>query len=365
VKKVLSVVGARPNYMKVAPIYRAFQKYKNTHEFKICHTGQHYDPKMSDSFFNDLDIPYPSYFLNVGSGSHAEQTAKIMIEFEKVLLEWQPDLVVVVGDVNSTLAATLTAKKLNISVAHVEGGLRSNDRTMPEELNRLATDAICDYCFITEEDALYNLSREGFPKERIFFIGNTMIDSLVFANSKINSSQILTDLKLQPKEFALFTLHRPSNVDDKKQLSMLADIVEYTSRKTKIVFPIHPRTRKNIDNFGLSNKFAHNVVLTEPLGYVEFQALLKNSDFVVTDSGGLQEETTFLSIPCLTLRNSTERPITCTIGTNILIPPIFKDIIIEIDKLINKQFKTGSVPYLWDGNAAERIAEIVVNQILI
>jgi len=363
-KKVLSVVGARPNFMKIAPIYRAFQKYSDTVDFLICHTGQHYDSKMSDAFFNDLELPYPNYFLNVGSASHAVQTAKIMTGFEEILNELKPDLVLVVGDVNSTLAATLTAKKMNIPVAHIEGGLRSFDRGMPEELNRIVTDSICDYCFITEEDAIFNLAKENFPKENIFFVGNTMIDSLVFAKEKVQKSAILEKLEIKKDEYALVTLHRPSNVDDRTQLEMLCKVIAYIAEKKKVVFPIHPRTLKNIENFGLSNYIQKNVVITEPLGYIEFQKVMQNSSFVITDSGGLQEETTFLSISCITLRTSTERPITCSKGTNILIDPNFDNIKIELDKIFAGNTKKGTIPYLWDGKASERISKIITHQIL-
>jgi UDP-N-acetylglucosamine 2-epimerase (non-hydrolysing) len=267
-KKVISVVGARPNFMKVAPIHRAFQKYKEEAEHYIVHTGQHYDAQMSDAFFKDLEMPQPAYFLGVGSGSHAEQTAKIMIEFEKVCNEVKPDMVIVVGDVNSTVACSLTAVKMGIKTAHVEGGLRSFDRSMPEEINRLATDAICDYCFITEESALKHLKNEGYPEENIFFAGNTMIDSQKFALEKANKSDILDRLSVNKNDYVLVTIHRPSNVDDNVQLKQLLEILTGLTSKRKIVFPIHPRTTKNIDNFGLRAMVdnAPGLILTAPLG---------------------------------------------------------------------------------------------------
>ncbi|MFC2131769.1 non-hydrolyzing UDP-N-acetylglucosamine 2-epimerase, partial [Bacteroidota bacterium] len=245
-KKVISVVGARPNFMKVAPIHRAFQKYNDKFEHLIVHTGQHYDETMSDAFFRDLDMPHPAYFLGVGSASHAAQTAKIMIEFEKVCIEAKPDLVIVVGDVNSTIACALTAIKLGIKVAHVEAGLRSRDRTMPEEINRIATDSICDYCFVTEQSGLDNLKNEGFDTDKIFFTGNTMIDSQVYAMPNAKGSDILDKLSLKEKEYILITLHRPSNVDNKEQLQSILEIFAEVSSQRKVVFPIHPRTRKNI-----------------------------------------------------------------------------------------------------------------------
>jgi UDP-N-acetylglucosamine 2-epimerase (non-hydrolysing) len=360
-KKIISVVGARPNFMKVAPIHRAFQEVSDKFEHQICHTGQHYDSKMSDSFFNDLNMPNPKYFLGVGSGSHAEQTAKVMIGIEKVLIEAKPDLLIVVGDVNSTLAAAITAVKLGIKVAHIEGGLRSFDRSMPEEINRLATDAISDYCFITEEDALLNLTKENFPKDKIYFVGNTMIDSLNYALENVKKSNILENLNLLDKDYVLLTLHRPSNVDNKEQLNMLLDIIEFISKNKKAVFPMHPRTLKNIESFGLKEKFDSliNLIVTEPLGYLDFVSLMRCSFIVVTDSGGIQEETTALQVPCITLRTTTERPITVSKGSNILTSPNFENIIFELEKAFAGNIKKGEIPELWDGKASERIVKII------
>jgi UDP-N-acetylglucosamine 2-epimerase (non-hydrolysing) len=364
-KTVISIVGARPNFMKAAPIHRAFKKYQKNVRHLLVHTGQHYDATMSDAFFKDLEMPQPDYFLGAGSGTHAEQTAKIMLEFEKVCNEVNPDLVLVVGDVNSTIACALTAVKLGIKVGHIEGGLRSFDRTMPEEINRIATDAICDYCFITEESALKNLLKENFPQENIFFVGNTMIDSQKYSLEKAQKSDIKIKLGVKQNEYVLITLHRPSNVDEPKQLSMLLSILNDLSRERKIIFPIHPRTLKNLHSYGFYQEIENNnnFVLTVPLGYLDFLNLMLTADFIMTDSGGIQEETTVLGIPCITLRCSTERPVTCELGTNILIKPENDKIVAAIDDMLNKQRKAGKIPPLWDGKAAERIADIIKNKI--
>jgi len=366
-KKIISVVGARPNFMKVAPIHRAFQKYKDIVTHKIVHTGQHYDAKMSDAFFEDLEMPQPDYFLGIGSGSHAVQTAKIMVEFEKVLLEEKPDMILVVGDVNSTIACSLTAVKLGIKTAHIEAGLRSYDRAMPEEINRLATDAISDYYFITEKSGEENLLKEGYNKNKIFFTGNNMIDSQVYALEKANNSNVLKNLNLEKKSYVLLTVHRPSNVDNKEQLELLLDTFDLISKTKKLIFPIHPRTIKNLKEFGLFSRIKNNdqYILLEPLGYIDFLALMKNSFFVMTDSGGIQEETTALKVPCMTLRDSTERPITTEIGTNILVVPTKENILKNVKNYLNSQFKIGSIPNLWDGKAAERLADIIINKLLV
>lgn len=369
---ILSVVGARPNFMKVAPLHRVFTTpdFALLVEHRIVHTGQHYDAAMSDAFFRDLEMPEPAYFLGVGSGSHAEQTAKVMVEFEKVCMDAKPALVLVVGDVNSTIAATLTATKLGISVAHVEAGLRSGDRTMPEELNRIATDALSDYAFVTEESGVQNLLRENFRAERIHLVGNTMIDSVHFALPKARQSSILTDLHIEPHSYALVTLHRPSNVDDAAQLEALVEMLLDAAKTCAVVFPVHPRTRKNLERFGLLERIAaqHRFILTEPQGYVPFLGLMMNARFVMTDSGGVQEETTALGVPCLTLRTTTERPITCEIGTNVLIPPTPQNIHTALRSALEGSFRQISpkptVPPLWDGKAAERIAAIVVRECL-
>lgn len=358
-KKIISVVGARPNFMKVAPIHRALAKYEEF-EHVICHTGQHYDKNMSDDFFRDLDMPQPKYFLGVGSGTHAEQTAKTMIEFEKVVNEYKPDLVIVVGDVNSTIACVLTAAKSGIKTAHVEAGLRSFDKSMPEELNRMATDAIVDYYFVTEQSGLDNLKKAGADDETVFFVGNTMIDSLHYALPFAKKSDILNILELKPKEYALITIHRPSNVDTKENLQSMIEVLDYITKYRTVVFPIHPRTRKNIEKFGLSELVKNEKIkLIEPQGYINFLALMLNSDFVLTDSGGIQEETTALSIPCLTARTTTERPSTITTGTNILVSPTKDGIIKAVDNIIQNPHKEGKLPPLWDGKAAERIANVL------
>ena len=362
-KRVISVVGARPNFMKVAPIDRAFKKYSDTVEHLIIHTGQHYGAKMSDAFFQELEMPKPAVFLGISSGSHAEQTARIMVEFEKALLEVKPDLVIVVGDVNSTIACALTAVKLHIPVAHVEAGLRSNDRSMPEEINRLATDAICDFCFVTEESGMKFLKTQGFPEDKTYFVGNTMIDSQHFALQKADRSNILQETEIEKGKYVLVTLHRPSNVDEPEQLKSILKVVGELSEKRDVIFPIHPRTRKNIDSFGL-NELLKNVKFIEPQGYLDFLALMKNADFVLTDSGGIQEETTALQIPCITVRKTTERPVTVEVGTNILIEPTPEAMKTAIDDMLTKPRKQGQIPPLWDGRAAERITEIIVTQIL-
>ncbi|MES2765714.1 MAG: UDP-N-acetylglucosamine 2-epimerase (non-hydrolyzing) [Bacteroidota bacterium] len=362
-KRVVSVVGARPNFMKVAPIDRAFKKYSDKVEHLIVHTGQHYDAKMSDAFFQDLEMPEPAVFLGIGSGSHADQTAKVIMGFEKVCLDLKPDLVIVVGDVNSTIACTLTAVKLEIPVAHVEAGLRSGDRKMPEEINRLATDAICDYCFVTEESGMKFLKESHFPEDKTFFVGNTMIDSQHFALAKAEESNVLKEIGIEAGKYVLVTLHRPSNVDEPEQLQTVLKVLAELSQHRAVVFPVHPRTRKNIESFGL-NELLKNVHFIDAQGYIDFLALMKNADFVLTDSGGIQEETTALKIPCITVRTTTERPVTCEIGTNILIEPTADAMKTAIDNMLNKPRKAGAIPPMWDGRAAERITEIIVSQIL-
>jgi UDP-N-acetylglucosamine 2-epimerase (non-hydrolysing) len=360
-KKIISVVGARPNFMKVAPIHRAFEKYSAEVKHLIVHTGQHYDYKMSDAFFQDLKMPNPDHFLNVGSGSHANQTAKIMVEFEKVCMDEKPDLIIVVGDVNSTIACALTAKKLHIPVAHVEAGLRSHDMLMPEEVNRVATDAITDYYFVTEKSGRENLLKNGVDEDKIFFVGNTMIDSQHFAKPLVEQTTIKQELGLSKGEYVLVTIHRPSNVDIPEQLKSLLEVFKEFSGERKIIFPIHPRTRKNIEKFGFNEftKSIDNLTLLEPLGYIDFLSLMMDADFILTDSGGIQEETTALGVPCLTMRTTTERPVTIEEGTNILIQPEANIIRREFKKIISGDKKAGRIPQLWDGKAADRIADIL------
>lgn len=346
--KIISVVGARPNFMKIAPIIREMNKYNDITSI-LVHTGQHYDKNMSESFFKDLNIPYPDYNLGIGSGSHAEQTAKIMIEFEKVCIKEKPDIVIVVGDVNSTIACALVAKKMNIKVAHVEAGLRSFDWDMPEEINRILTDRISDYLFVTEQSAIDNLKKEGFDDSKIFFVGNVMIDSLLDNIDK--KTDIVKRLNLKSKDYCVITLHRPSNVDNKEKLEYILDILN--NIPFRIVWPIHPRTLKNIESFGLKEE-TKNFLLLDPLGYLDFITLISECKFVLTDSGGIQEETTYLGIPCITMRENTERPSTITLGTNKLL--IKKEDILNAIKNLNKNH---SIPPLWDGKTAERIIKIL------
>lgn len=364
--KIILVAGARPNFMKVAPIIRAIDKrnvssQRNLIEPVLVHTGQHYDYEMSKIFFEDLEISEPDIYLGVGSGTHAEQTGKIMIEFEKVLFKENADLVMVVGDVNSTLAAALTAVKLHIPIAHIEAGLRSYDMSMPEEVNRLLTDAISDYLFTPSGDANVNLKREQISEEKIYLVGNVMADSLLSSLEKAKRRKILSRLNLGQKRYAILTLHRPSHVDTKENLLRLLAAVEEVAEKIPIVFPIHPRTRKNMESFGLGNFFTNNECFcpTESMGYLDFLCLMMNSRFVMTDSGGIQEETTILNIPCLTLRDVTERPITLSQGTNTLVGNDPQKIIKEAFKILDGKGKKGTCPELWDGKTSERIVEIL------
>ena len=363
--KIISVVGARPNFMKVAPIHKAFNQpeFQGIVNHLICHTGQHYDEKMSKVFFEDLELPVPDFYLGVGSGSHAEQTARIMIEFEKVLLSEKPDLVIVVGDVNSTIACTLTAAKLHIKTAHVEAGLRSFDRTMPEEINRLLTDSISDYLFVTEKSGMENLKREGVPEEKVFFVGNCMIDSLVSYLPKVEGKGE-EEGKEEGQKYVLVTLHRPSNVDNREQLSKLISILNDLAQLRKVVFPVHPRTKKNLHDFGLLKDAQPNLIITHPIGYIDFIRLIKNAELVMTDSGGIQEETTYLQVQCITLRDSTERPVTVEIGTNQLLGDDLQGAYEAAIRVLNGEKKIGRIPDLWDGHAAERIAGKLVEKLI-
>jgi len=354
-KRVIHVIGTRPNFVKAAPVINALN---NTCEQFIVHTGQHYSKSMSESFLETLRIPKPDINLNVGSGTHGYQTARVLENIEKYFIEQQPNLVVVYGDVNSTLAAALAAKKLNIKVAHVESGLRSNDPYMPEEVNRVLTDKISTYHFLTEEDAKNNLSREGIRTDDAYFVGNTMIDSLVDTIEKTNSDFI--EQNFNETKYVLFTCHRPSNVDTKEGLRKVAEIIK--SIEYPIVFPAHFRTLKNIRSFGLWDEFSgnKNLYIIEPVEYLEFLHMMKKSFFVITDSGGVQEETTFLGIPCLTFRKNTERPSTVKFGTNTLVQNI-KEIKYAISQIESGIYKKGEKPALWDGKASQRIAKIINN----
>ncbi len=360
-KKVMNVVGARPNFMKIGPIQREMSRRSGEFAPLLVHTGQHYDEKMSKLFFEDLQLPKPDVYLGVGSGSHAEQTAKIMIDFEKVCQEHRPDMVLVVGDVNSTVACSLVAAKLWIPVVHVEAGLRSFDRKMPEEINRLVTDTLSDFLFVTEKSGLTNLRREGVDNGKVHFVGNVMIDSLIFFLEKARESTILQQLELPPQGYALVTLHRPSNVDDSENFLKILTAFEQIQQEIPIIFPIHPRTRKNIAQFGLEDRVnaLKNLKLLPPIGYLDFMNLTQNCRFVMTDSGGIQEETTYLGIPCMTLRENTERPVTIEVGTNELVGPDPEKIVAYARKMLDGQWKKGAVPELWDGRAAERIVEVL------
>ena len=351
--------------MKVAPLHFAFKKYRSiTH--RIVHTGQHYDDNMSKVFFDDLELPRPDIYLGVGSGSHAVQTAKVMIEFEKIALSEKPDLVIVVGDVNSTVACALVCAKLCIPVAHVEAGLRSFDRTMPEEINRILTDSIADYLFVSERSGLANLHKEGVPRSKVFFVGNVMIDSLVRFRKKARRSTVTQALGVKRGNFVLITMHRPSNVDDRKNLTGLMQSLEEISSICPVVFPVHPRTRKMLEEYSLLAGIGanENIKLTEPAGYLDFLSLLESSALVITDSGGIQEETTYLGVPCFTMRENTERPVTVLKGTNRLMSFEFQRIAVEAKRVLGGKAKKGKIPELWDGNAGERIAKIVANSIL-
>jgi UDP-N-acetylglucosamine 2-epimerase (non-hydrolysing) len=433
-KKWILVVGARPNFMKVAPLIRAIEKHNSaspsshdTVHYSLVHTGQHYDSNMSDAFFRDLQLPEPDLHLGVGSGNHGEQTGKVLIEFEKVLLKEQPDLVIVVGDVNSTPACALAAVKLHIPVAHVEAGLRSFDRKMPEEINRLLTDAISDYLFTPSSEGDENLAKEGIPQEKIFLVGDIMVDSLLFHLHQAKKTNILERLGLKPSlarrsldeagrsptsacpvefptnrnhstgdlrspisqlqalgstlSYALMTLHRPANVDDQNALQNIIRGLLEVSAHFPILFPVHPRTAKQVKAFGMEGSFQFHsspdikpeeyfeggnlirrIHCFEPLGYLDFLNLMAHAKVVLTDSGGIQEETTVLNIPCITLRDTTERPITLTEGTNVLVHNDPEKIVAEVKKVLDGQRRQSQCPSLWDGHTAERIVAILAAQ---
>lgn len=367
--KIISVVGARPNFMKVAPIHRAIKRYNSQFSILnsplhhlICHTGQHYDEKMSKVFFEDLELPEPDFYLGVGSGSHAEQTGKVMIEFEKVLMREKPDYALVVGDVNSTIACTLTAAKLHIKTIHVEAGLRSGDRKMPEEVNRVLTDSISDLLFVTEESGMQNLKREGVPVDKIRFVGNVMIDSVAYYLPKAERSNILNELSVESGKYILVTLHRPSNVDEPEQLKNLMEMLNRLSERREVIFPVHPRTRNNLNSYSINQSISQSVHLCDPIGYIDFLALTKNAELILTDSGGIQEESTYLGVQCITLRDSTERPVTVSIGTNQLLGSDLAAAERAANDILDGNLKNGAIPPLWDGNAAERVVASIIEK---
>ncbi len=363
-RKIINIVGARPNLMKIAPIMRAYARHASLDPL-LVHTGQHYDGNMSDLFFAQLGIPEPSINLGVGSNSHAGQTADIMRAFEPIVLERRPVAVLVVGDVNSTIACGLVAVKLGVKLIHVEAGLRSFDRTMPEEINRVLTDSISDLLFCTEQSGIDNLVREGIAREKIHFVGNVMIDTLMQHRDKALASAALEDLGLTAKGYAVLTLHRPANVDDATVFGQVLDGLEVIAADMPIVFPIHPRTRDKMTKLGLGQRLAgwKNLRMVDPLGYLDFLKLMSCARLVLTDSGGIQEETTILGVPCLTLRENTERPITAEQGTNRLVGRDPKRIAEAYREIVRGHGRTATIPPLWDGHAAERIVDLLAERL--
>ncbi|MBK6730426.1 MAG: UDP-N-acetylglucosamine 2-epimerase (non-hydrolyzing) [Bacteroidetes bacterium] len=360
-KKILIVVGTRPNFIKVTQFRKEALAAGNV-EIKIVHTGQHYDRNMADVFFEQFDL-VPDYFMHIESGTPNTQMAKLMLALEKLILEqYTPDLLIVVGDVNSTFAAATTANKMQIPLAHLESGLRSYDRTMPEEFNRLAADELSDYYFVTEQSGLDNLLRDGRKKENIFFVGNTMIDTMVAFEEKIQASDIKQQLKIGSNEdFVLMTIHRPSNVDNIEGAKKLLQLIDYITAIQTLIFPMHPRTTKRFEEYHLLEKLTtnKNLILTEPLDYFAFQKLIADCKYILTDSGGIQEESTFRRIPCLTIRPNTERPSTIEIGSNTLVEWDFELLKKYIDQIESDKYKQGDVPQLWDGKATKRIIEVI------
>ena len=362
--KIVNVAGARPNFVKIAPLIAA-QKRSGRIQPVLVHTGQHYDRRMSDLFFRELEIPQPDVDLGVGSGSHADQTAQIMTAFEPVLIEQDPAAVLVVGDVNSTIACGLVAVKLGFPLIHVEAGLRSFDRSMPEEINRVLTDAIANLLFCTERSAVENLRREGIPDERTWLVGNVMIDTLLNHRDRADASTILAEMAIEHQRYAVLTLHRPANVDRIEVLTEIIDAVEQIAREIPVVFPIHPRTRASLERFALARRAeaVTGLHIIEPAGYLDFLKLLASASVVLTDSGGIQEETTILQVPCLTLRDSTERPITVELGSNRLVPATSADIVAAY-RHARANPQSGQCPPLWDGKAAQRIVEIILEKLV-
>jgi len=355
------IAGARPNFMKIAPIIEAIIDARNKGadmSYRLIHTGQHYDRNMSGSFFEELNIPDPDINLEIGSGTQATQAGRIMMAYEAVLLEKPSDMCMVVGDVTSTMACSIAAKKLGIKIAHIEGGIRSWDLTMPEEINRMVTDSITDYFFTTSEVANSNLNKEGHGDDKIFYVGNTMIDTLLKNQDRLKQPPVWNELELVKKKYIVMTLHRPANVDEEQQLKALMDEIIINSRNMPIIFPVHPRTAKILKNLNIAAPDLH---YTEPMGYLEFNYLVRDAFAVITDSGGITEETTVMGVPCITLRDNTERPETITLGTNELVGTNPDNIKPFMDKLFAGKWKKGSIPYLWDGKTAGRIIEHILN----
>lgn len=372
--RIASMVGARPNFMKIAPIVHEIQRTPGI-EHRLVHSGQHYDQQMSESFFDELHIPKPDVNLEVGSGSHAFQTAEVMKRFEAVVLEWKPDVVIVVGDVNSTLAAALVASKLGVAVAHVEAGLRSFDMSMPEEINRKLTDAISDLLFVTEQSGIQNLRKEGVGEDKIFFVGNVMIDCLVEHRKIAAKSEVLRRLGLQkdgaaPLAYGLLTLHRPSNVDDPEILRDILSTIATVSEKMPVFFPVHPRSLERIRQFGLGRYLTEEkattptrgIVPLAPQGYLDFLCLMDHARLILTDSGGIQEESTILGVPCLTLRENTERPVTVEQGTNQIVGRDPKKILAAAERVLSAERRPVRAPELWDGHTAERIVKVLLEK---
>jgi len=358
--KILNVVGARPNFMKIAPLMAEYRR-RGGIEAILVHTGQHYDQAMSRLFFGELEIPEPDLNLEVGSGSHAAQTAEIMKRFEPVVIDHKPDVVVVVGDVNSTIACGLVAAKLGIKLAHVEAGLRSFDRSMPEEINRILTDSISDLLFCTEQSGIDNLLREGVPEHKMHLVGNVMIDTLLKNQAKAQQSAILDRLSLSGRRYAALTLHRPANVDDPEVFGRILDALDVICTDMPVIFPVHPRTRARLDGTAAGQRVRRmaQLVLIEPLGYLDFLRLMSSASVVLTDSGGIQEETTILNVPCLTLRENTERPVTVSYGSNQIVGHDYEQITLGYRKVVNATDGGSRIPPLWDGRAAQRIVDIL------
>jgi UDP-N-acetylglucosamine 2-epimerase (non-hydrolysing) len=355
--KIDIIAGARPNFMKIAPIIKELEKVKGSIQYRLIHTGQHYDEKMSGSFFKQLGIPQPHINLEVGSGTQAFQTAKIMERYEEVLIKDKSDYCLVVGDVTSTMACAIVAKKLLVKVIHVEGGIRSNDETMPEEINRMVTDAITDIFYTTSEVANQNLIKLGHAKSKIVFVGNTMIDTLLQNIDQFRQPDFYNQLKLTKNQYFVLTLHRPHNVDDKANLTNLIKNIVEGAQNLPIIFPVHPRTKKQLEDYKIAYA---NLFLVEPQGYLEFNFLVKNAMGVITDSGGITEETTVMGVPCLTLRDNTERPETVSFGTNELIGSNPQNLYGFMDKIIKGQWKKGVIPELWDGKTSQRIVQDLI-----